>query len=198
MQAWLVPSVIVIFLAVLLIRPAVVQAQTFLSEQQSPTCSTLLDFTFKRLGQKKTERLCETYQGKLLLVVNTASKCAFTPQYDGLEKLHHDYRDQGLVVLGFPSNDFGGQEPGKEKEILNFCRVTYNVNFPMFEKVHASTDKAHPFYQRLALATGEFPSWNFHKYLITPEGEVIASFKSFVGPDDPDLIKKIKQYLPKS
>lgn len=197
MQVWLVPSIIVIVLAVMFIRPAVVHAQTLLNEQHAPSCSQLLDFSFKRLGQEHSEHLCESYQGKLLLIVNTASKCAFTPQYDGLEKLYSDYQDKGLVVLGFPSNDFAGQEPGTEKQILSFCRVTYNVNFPMFEKVHASADKAHPFYQRLALATGEFPGWNFHKYLITPEGEVVASFKSFVAPDDPDLIKKIEQNLPK-
>jgi len=166
------------------------------NEVPQQSCPEILNYTFKRLGDERKENLCETYKGKLLLVVNTASKCAFTPQYDGLEKLYQTHKQNGLVVLGFPSNDFAGQEPGTEKQILNFCRLTYSVEFPMFEKVHAAKANADPFYQSLAKMAGEYPAWNFHKYLVTPDGRLIGSFKSHIKPDDQNLNQLIKDNLP--
>ncbi|WP_299202442.1 glutathione peroxidase [uncultured Amphritea sp.] len=184
-------SVTLAFAISMLFRPV-------FAETEAPShCPDILNYEFKRLGKETRENLCEHYRGKLLLVVNTASKCAYTPQYDGLEKLYRDYAAAGLVVLGFPSNDFAGQEPGSEQQILDFCRVTYNVEFPMFEKVHAGKANAHPFFRALAeQAGGEYPGWNFHKYLISPEGELIDSFKSQVKPSNPLLIEKIKANLP--
>jgi glutathione peroxidase len=167
------------------------------ASKESPSCSPLLDFEFKRLGEEKRERLCEAYQGKLILVVNTASKCAFTPQYEGLEGLYDRYASKGLVVIGFPSNDFFGQEPGTEKEIQEFCELTYGVNFPMFEKVHAAKDKADPFYQSLAKVSGEYPGWNFHKYLIGSDGQFIQSFSSRVKPESDQIVEAIEAHLPK-
>lgn len=163
---------------------------------ETEACPDILNYTFKRLDQPKDEKLCEQYSGKLLLIVNTASKCAFTPQYDGLEQLYREYKNRGLVVLGFPSNDFAGQEPGTEKQILNFCRLTYNVEFPMFKKVHIIEKSADPFFQKLADLSGEHPKWNFHKYLISADGQLIGSFKSHVKPSDSGLLKLINQHLP--
>ena len=159
-------------------------------------CPPLLDHTFRALGKTDEIHLCTAYQGKLLLVVNTASKCAFTPQYEGLETLNRDYQGRGLVVLGFPSNDFFGQEPGTEQQISDFCRLTYNVDFPMFEKTQVSRDNAVPFYRALAEAAGEYPSWNFHKYLIAPDGTLVGSFSSFVSPQSDRLVRAIEAHLP--
>ncbi len=151
---------------------------------------------FKRpLSGQDPVHLCDVMHGKVVLVVNTASKCAYTPQYDGLEKLYQHYRARGLVVVGFPSNDFAGQEPGTEAQIQNFCRLTYGVEFPMFEKIHVKGADVDPFYQYLAGATGEAPRWNFHKYLLDRDGRVIASFPSQVTPDDPRLIDRIEELL---
>jgi glutathione peroxidase len=126
------------------------------------------------------------YKGKVLLVVNTASECGYTPQYAGLEKLSRDYADRGLVVLGFPSNDFGGQEPGSEAEIQNFCSTRYQVTFPMFAKVVTKGPQQSPIYQFLT-ARHEPPKWNFHKYLVGKDGEVIRGFGHRVTPEDPEL-----------
>jgi glutathione peroxidase len=127
--------------------------------------------------------------------VNTASKCGNTPQYEGLEKLYDEYGEQGLVVLGFPSNDFMGQEPGTEEEIQEFCRLTYKVRFPMFEKVTVKEGKAHPFYDRLAADSGTYPTWNFHKYLIGRDGKLIAEFSPRTQPYDDKLLQQIKAAL---
>lgn len=162
------------------------------------TCGELLDFNFKPLGQNEPVNLCQQYSGKLIMVVNTASKCAFTPQYEGLETLYSRYKDQGFVVLGFPSNDFAGQEPGTESQIKEFCELTYGVNFPMFEKTHAEKSSAAPFYQKLASVAGEYPAWNFHKYLIGADGKLIASIKSYTKPDSDKVIKLIEENLPKT
>lgn len=174
-----------VLLAMLMPRPA-----------SADSCPALLDHEFRRLGEERREHLCRDYADKLILVVNTASKCAYTPQYDGLEALYERYKGQGLVVLGFPSNDFAGQEPGSEQQISNFCRLTYGVKFPMFEKVHAAQRNASPFYQQLAAVAGEYPGWNFHKYLLAPDGKLLASFRSSVTPDDPQLLQLIEQNLP--
>ncbi|MEL6448080.1 MAG: glutathione peroxidase [Pseudomonadota bacterium] len=155
----------------------------------------LLDQNFKRLASDDTEQLCEAYEDKVILVVNTASKCGNTPQYDGLEKLYQEYGERGLVVLGFPSNDFMGQEPGTEAEIQEFCRLTYGVQFPMFEKIVVKGDSAHPFYKALADEAGTEPGWNFHKYLIGRDGEFIATFSARTQPYDDSIVGAIEEAL---
>ncbi|MEE4216161.1 MAG: glutathione peroxidase [Xanthomonadales bacterium] len=157
--------------------------------------STLLDQDFRQLASKDEVNLCEAYAGKVLLIVNTASKCGNTPQYDGLEKLYQEYGDRGLVVLGFPSNDFMGQEPGSEEQIEEFCRLTYGVEFPMFEKTSVKEANAHPFYAALADAAGTYPTWNFHKYLVGRDGELIAEFSPRTQPEDDALVAAIEDAL---
>ena len=164
-------------------------------------CSELLKAEFRPLAGKEKASLCSRFEGQVLLVVNTASKCGFTPQYEGLEALHQRLAPRGFAVLGFPSNDFMGQEPGTEAEIAEFCTLTYGVKFPMFEKVVVKGDAAVPFYQQLAAqAGGEQPGWNFHKYLIDRSGKVVGSFGSRTKPDDPKLLDAIEKALgePKS
>ena len=156
---------------------------------------SLLDQDFRRLASDEVVNLGEAYAGKVILVVNTASKCGNTPQYDGLERLYEEYQDQGLVVLGFPSNDFFGQEPGTEQEIQEFCRLTYGVRFPMFEKVTVKEGDAHPFFDQLAAAAGTYPTWNFHKYLIGRDGRLIAEFSPRTQPYDDKLVSSIKGAL---
>ncbi len=159
-------------------------------------CSDLLNAEFRPLAGKEKVSLCSQFEGKVLLVVNTASKCGFTPQYEGLEALHQRLADRGFSVVGFPSNDFMGQEPGSEDQIKEFCTLTYGVKFPMFEKVTVTKGTAVPFYEQLAAASGgEYPGWNFHKYLIDREGKVVASFGSRVKPDDAKLVDAIEKAL---
>ena len=157
--------------------------------------SALLDQNFRRLASEDTVNLCEAYSGKVILVVNTASKCGNTPQYDGLEKLYSEYGDQGLVVLGFPSNDFMGQEPGTEEQIEEFCRLTYGVDFPMFEKTTVKGDDANPFFVALADSSGTYPTWNFHKYLIGRDGQYIAEFSPRTKPEDEKVIAALQAAL---
>jgi len=157
--------------------------------------SDLLDQDFRQLASKDSVNLCEAYAGKVVLVVNTASKCGNTPQYDGLEQLYDEYGDQGLVVLGFPSNDFLGQEPGTEEEIEEFCRLTYGVEFPMFEKTTVKGKNAHPFFVDLAEASGTYPTWNFHKFLIGRNGELVTEFSPRTKPYDEDVVGAIKREL---
>ena len=156
-------------------------------------CPPLLDHSFPGLVDGKPQSLCQ-YRGKVILVVNTASYCGFTSQYDGLEKLNARLADKGLVVLGFPSNDFQ-QEPSTNKEIGDFCRLTYGVRFPMFGKSSVSGRDANPFYRRLADITGNPPQWNFHKYLINRDATRVLAFGSSVGPDSNALLKKIDEFL---
>lgn len=160
-------------------------------------CPPLLDQKVRTLASDETVHLCERYAGKVLLVVNTASKCGFTDQYEGLEKLYEKNRGRGLVVLGFPSNDFLNQEPGTEKQIQEFCRLTYGVEFPMFEKTRVTSPDAHPFYESLARETGKRPRWNFHKYLISRDGMVVGSYGSTVSPTDRALVSAIEAELAK-
>ena len=155
----------------------------------------LLDHEYRRLAGTERVNLRQAYAGQVLLVVNTASKCGFTPQYEGLEALHARFKDRGFAVLGFPSNDFLGQEPGSEKQIQEFCTLTYGVKFPMFEKVHVRGKNATALYRQLAAETGDAPSWNFHKYLVDRDGRVVASFGSRVKPDDPALRAKLEALL---
>ena len=156
---------------------------------------TLLDHNFKKLASDEEVNLCETYSGKVILVVNTASKCGYTYQYDGLEKLNKEYGNEGLGVLGFPSNDFMGQEPGTEEEIHDFCRLTYSVKFPMFEKTTVKKNNAHPFYHALADSAGSYPQWNFHKYLIGRDGDLITDFRSGTKPYDNEIIGALEKAL---
>ena len=156
---------------------------------------TLLDQDFRLLAADEVVNLADTYAGKVLLVVNTASKCGNTPQYEGLEKLYEEYGEDGLVVLGFPSNDFLGQEPGTEEQIQEFCRLTYSIKFPMFEKVTVKKGDAHPFFDKLASASGTYPTWNFHKFLIGRNGELISEFSPRTQPYDQDLIAGIRAAL---
>lgn len=157
----------------------------------------LLDQNFRKLASEEEQNLCTNYAHKVLLVVNTASKCGNTPQYDGLEKLYEEFGDAGLVVLGFPSNDFLGQEPGTEEQIQEFCRLTYSIRFPMFEKIRVREGNAHPFFQRLAAAAGTYPTWNFHKYLVGRDGEVVAEFSPRTQPYDRSLVTAIESALAK-
>lgn len=159
----------------------------------APACPALLDHTVKRLPGGKAENLCQ-YQGKVILVVNTASRCGFTPQFDGLQKIYRDYQARGFVVLGFPSNDFN-QEPGKGEQITNFCRLNYGVDFPMFEKNPVKGAGAQPFYQALIKATGSEPRWNFHKYLVTRDGKTVVPLDTRVEPDSREMRAKIEAML---
>lgn len=158
------------------------------------TCPAILQHSFNRLQDEAPQKLCQ-YAGRVLLVVNTASYCGFTGQYEGLEALHAKYQARGLVVLGFPSNDFGQQEPGSSKEIADFCFNTYGVKFPMFSKSVVRGPQASPLYTALAKATGQSPQWNFHKYLIDRNGKVVASFASKVEPDSTSLVAAIEKAL---
>ena len=159
-----------------------------------PSCSPLLSQTFPRLQDEAPQSLCQ-YQGKVILVVNTASFCGFTSQYEGLEKLYARYKDRGLVVLGFPSNDFGQQEPGSNKEIADFCKNTYDVKFPMFAKSSVSGSNPNPLFKMLIAKTGTTPKWNFYKYLIDRNGNVVDSFGSMTKPTSSGLIDEIEKLL---
>ncbi len=156
---------------------------------------SLLDQEFRRLASDEVVNLGDEFAGKVILVVNTASKCGNTPQYEGLEKLYEEYGDEGFVVLGFPSNDFMGQEPGTEEEIQEFCRLTYKVRFPMFEKVTVKEGDAHPFFNDLAAAAGTYPRWNFHKFLIGRDGELIREFSPRTKPYDDKLVEELRTAL---
>jgi glutathione peroxidase len=173
----------------------ILAATTLLAALPALAAAPVLDHTYRRLASEERVNLRDEYAGKVLLVVNTASKCGFTPQYDALEAMHAKYEARGFAVLGFPSNDFMGQEPGTEQQIQEFCRLTYGVKFPMFEKVHVKGDEVTPLYRALEAATGEAPGWNFHKYLIDRQGNVVASFGSRTTPDDPKLVARIEALL---
>ena len=157
----------------------------------------LLDHSYRPLAGKVQVNLGKAYAGQVLLVVNTASKCGFTPQFEALEGLHTRYKPRGFAVLGFPSGDFMDQEYAEEKQIQEFCTLTYGVKFPMFQKVKVSGKGATPLYRGLAEAAGEAPKWNFHKYVIGRDGKVAASFGSRVKPDAPEVIAAIENALAK-
>lgn len=171
-------------------QPAPNRAQV---SQASATCPALLQHTFPRLQDESPQSLCQ-YQGRVILVVNTASYCGFTPQYQGLEALYQRYKDRGLVVLGFPSNDFR-QEKNSNAEIADFCYNTYGVVFPMFAKTGVRGPGANRFYQQLAQATGQAPSWNFNKYLIDRRGRTVIHYESAVAPDNRAFLAQLNQLL---
>lgn len=154
-------------------------------------------FTFKSINGEESIKLSD-FSGKAVLVVNTASRCGFTSQYNGLQSLWEKYKDRGLVVLGVPSNDFGSQEPGTEKEIKNFCTVNFNVNFPMTEKQVVSGKSAHPFYIWAAKELGALskPRWNFFKILIDGDGKAVDWFASNTSPTSSKVISAIESILP--
>ncbi|MGN6781312.1 MAG: glutathione peroxidase [Marmoricola sp.] len=147
--------------------------------------TTIADFSARTLGGE--ELSLSTYAGKVVLVVNTASQCGFTPQYEGLEELHRRYADQGLVVLGFPCNQFGGQEPGDAEQIGAFCEKNYGVSFPMFDKIDVNGDDAHPLYRWLRSekggVLGDAIKWNFTKFLVGRDGQVIKRYGSTTKPE---------------
>lgn len=157
-------------------------------------CPPLLDRNFPRLQDEKPQNLCQ-YAGKVVVVVNTASYCGFTSQYKGLEALHARYQSRGLVVLGFPSNDFGSQEPGSNQDIAAFCENTFGVRFPMFAKSSVKGSARNPLYADLAQRTGKAPAWNFHKYLIGRDGQIVLSFSSQTDPQDPAFVQAIEKLV---
>ncbi len=164
------------------------------AEAASAECPSLLRHSFNGLQTGKPQSLCD-FRGKVLVIVNTASYCGYTKQYEGLEALYRKYKDRGLVVIGFPSNDFGSQEPGSNKEIAEFCRTTYGVEFPMFEKTSVARLDTQPLYATLVKATGQAPKWNFHKYVIDRTGTKIVSFASAVEPTQRDFVASIERLL---
>ena len=154
--------------------------------------SSAHDFSAPSISGQDTS-LAE-FKGKTLLVVNVASACGLTPQYEGLQALHAQYAERGLVVLGFPCNQFGAQEPGSEEEIQRFCSSRFSVEFPMFSKIEVNGPERHPLYQFL-IGDGEDISWNFEKFLIDDQGQTIARFSPRTAPDDPELVSAIEQSL---
>lgn len=176
-------SVVVAFLALVIAAP-------------QASAATAYDFEFDSIDGESLP--FSTYEGKSVLVVNVASYCGYTPQYEALQSLWETYQDQGLVVLGVPSNDFGNQEPGSNEEIKEFCDINYSINFPMTDKYVVKGDEAHPFYQWARESFGETaePGWNFHKILVGPDGTVSAAFESKVTPESDELIDAVTASLP--
>src|SRR6478752_412820 len=168
-------------------RRFLISALLLTSANAMAACPSLLDRSMNTIVDQP-QSLCE-YGGKVLLVVNTASECGYTPQYDGLEALYRKYKARGLVVLGFPMNDFGSQEPGSNKEIAQFCVNQYAIDFPMFSKTSL---KNNSLFTDLTKATGQAPQWNFHKYLVDRGGVRVQSFGSGVTPEDPKLVAAIE------
>ena len=152
-------------------------------------CPELLNKKFTSL-QGKPQDFCN-YRGKVVVVVNTASYCGFTEQYQGLQSVYDKYKEKGLVVVGFPANDFGKQEPGSNAEVADFCERTYKVKFPMVEKTSVLAGQANPLHEALFKVTGERPKWNFHKYVIARDGTTVQSFGSRVAPESPEFVAQI-------
>lgn len=179
----------------IIIMLSIFSSKTFSKENKNSE-STMYHHTFKTLGTEKPMPLSD-FKGNVLLIVNTASKCGFTGQYKGLEKLYKNYKDKGLVIIGVPSNDFGGQEPGSDEEIASFCRINYGVTFPMASKESVKGKQAHPFYieAKKTLGFGSAPKWNFHKYLIDRKGVLIDYFHSTTKPTSDRIITAIEKIL---
>jgi glutathione peroxidase len=157
------------------------------------SCPAIIDHKFANLMDEPVS-LCQ-FSGKVLLIVNTASECGYTPQYDGLETLYRRYREKGFAVLGFPANDFGAQEPGSNKEIAQFCKVNYGITFPVFAKTAVVGKNANPLFRELAAMTGQPPRWNFHKYLLDRTGQPVTAFESAVEPEDRRITSEIEKLL---
>jgi len=172
---------------------AVVAAPAALAQDSGGNVKSFYELKTTYLDGKPAD--LSAYQGKVTLVVNVASKCGFTPQYEGLEKLHREMAGKAFEVLGFPSNDFGGQEPGTPEEIATFCKRTYDVSFPMFSKVVTKANADQSQIYRFLGASGHLPAWNFSKYLIDKDGHVVAFYPSAVKPDAPELRSAIQKAL---
>ena len=168
-------------------------ASVYAATTDSSACPALLQQNVLRLQDEKPQSLCQ-YAGKVVVVVNTASFCGFTPQYEGLEALYSKYKDQGLVVLGFPSNDFS-QESGSNKQIADFCENTFGVKFPMFTKTSVSGKDASPLFKQLSAKTGASPKWNFYKYVISRNGQNVESFNSMADPKSKSFLREIEKQL---
>jgi glutathione peroxidase len=184
----LLSTCLVVLLAALLPLGAAAQ------KPAAEACPALLNHQVPRLQDEKPQDLCQ-FAGQVVLVVNTASYCGFTQQYEGLEALYAKYSKRGLVILGFPSNDFGKQEPGNAQQIANLCFNTYGVKFPMFSKIVVKGSGRHPLYAQLAQASQATPQWNFHKYLIARDGKTVTSFASAVEPGSATLASAIEAAL---
>jgi glutathione peroxidase len=166
--------------------------------ETATVANSIYDFSLKNIDGKETS--LADYRGKVVLVVNVASRCGFTPQYEGLEKVYLKYKDRGLVILGFPANNFGGQEPGSNEEIKSFCSLKYNVTFPMFAKISVKGDDIHPLYKYLTDKQsdpqfGGDVKWNFNKFLIGRDGKIIGRFEPAVKPESPEVAQAIEQAL---
>jgi glutathione peroxidase len=182
-----------IFASLLMGAAAVVSVQADATE---PVAANAYGFAFESLSGKNKISLAE-FKGKVILVVNTASKCGFKPQYEALEKLYKTYKDRGLVVIGVPSNDFGKQEPGSNQEIEQFCRVNFGVTFLMAGKTDVTGKDAHPFFvwAHQVLGMGSTPKWNFYKYIVNRQGKLVEYYSSVTKPDSDRLIKAIETAL---
>ena len=168
---------------------------SFLKTSMSDNSKTFYDFKINSINGEELN--LSIFKDKTILLVNVASKCGFTKQYDGLQKLYDDYKEKGLVVIGIPSNQFGGQEPASEVEIKNFCETNFNINFPMTSKYEVKGDNAHPIYiwAKETYGKSTVPKWNFHKILINKNGKVEDTFASFTGPLSNKIIKKLEKIL---
>ena len=162
---------------------------------QASAMTRITAYAFSFAGLEGADIKLVEHAGRPILVVNTASLCGYTPQYAGLQQLWSRYHARGLLIVGVPSNDFGGQEPGSNKEIAEFCRLTYGVEFPMFEKSSVTSIKTNPLYAELLARTGQSPKWNFHKYLVDRDGKQVTSFGTRVEPDNGDLVGAVERML---
>jgi glutathione peroxidase len=196
LRSWVLSGVLAALSGFSSLAPAAPPATVTPAPQASAaaTCPALLNQTFPRLQDEKPQSLCQ-YSGKVILVVNTASYCGFTSQYKGLEALYAKYKGQGLVVLGFPSNDFGQQEPDSGKQIAEFCANTFGVKFPMFAKSSVKGPQANPLFAELTRLSGTSPKWNFYKYLIARDGRTVEAYNSLTSPDSRSLVTDIERAL---
>ena len=168
---------------------------SFFNKTMSDNTKTFFDFKINSINGEELD--LSSFKGKTILLVNVASKCGFTNQYDDLQKIYDDLKDKGLIVIGIPTNQFGGQEPGSEKEIKNFCETNFNITFPMTSKYEVKGANAHPIYiwAKDTFGKSTVPKWNFHKILINKDGKIEDTFASFTGPLSNKVVKKIEQIL---
>ena len=168
---------------------------SFFNKAMSDNSKTLFDFKINSINGEELD--LSSFKGKTILLVNVASKCGFTNQYDDLQNLYDNFKDKGLIVIGIPTNQFGGQEPGSEKEIKNFCETNFNITFPMTSKYEVKGANAHPIYiwAKDTFGKSTVPKWNFHKILINKDGKIEDTFASFTGPLSNKVVKKIEQIL---
>ena len=168
---------------------------SFFNKTMSDNTKTFFDFKINSINGEELD--LSSFKGKTILLVNVASKCGFTNQYDDLQKIYNDFKEKGLIVIGIPTNQFGSQEPGSEKEIKNFCETNFNITFPMTSKYEVKGDNAHPIYiwAKNTFGKSTVPKWNFHKILINKNGEVVDTFASFTGPMSKKIINKLNQIL---